>query len=220
MKTIKTLLYSFLFLLLCLNFSCKNTNTNSVETESTKDETPKFKNKEIVEYKQASSTIRKINIDEGEHETYSNKSLHVVSGKENSYIKEGNIFLDIPVPNADYYGLYKEDVSSSTISAIVYVITDRKEKGALEKVPTHILEDKISLSFIGGSVKDGKLVVFVVNDTPDDFRQSKKKIITQFREQIANNNINVDCLELFNNVPKSTNENPKPKEACGGIIVE
>ena len=206
MKTNQTLLNLSICILLCLNLSCEKTNkkTNSNEVEISENE--KFKKE-----KHILSTTRLAL--KSEKNTYKN-NLEVLS--KYSKIKNGEIQLEIPVPTKDYKYHQKYDVSSNTISAIVYVITDNKKKKALGEPITHILKDNIPLSFIGGNVKNDNLVVFVVNDHPDDFNTDGPGIVSDFKKQIANGNKNVVCKALNFLDDKDI---VKPKEACGGIIV-
>lgn len=140
-------------------------------------------------------------------------NLQIVSGESTFDNVSQKINLKIPVANGNYRALEKHDVSSSTITAILYVITDNTRNAVLSENMTHILEDEFDMSFIDGEqVKNKKLVVFVVNDFPEDFDSYRSNVVRLLESEIQNGNTSIDCEALKAMFVR-------PKEACGGIIV-
>ncbi|WP_418513280.1 hypothetical protein [Corallibacter sp.] len=203
--------FFFIVLLLCV-FSCKEekkrTEVNTeVKTKSTQQSTTPAS-------KGTYSNIRPIST--SENSLYTN-NLQIIDGKtESNYDNTSKtITLEIPVSNANFSFYKKFDISSSTKSAILYVVTDNTDSPILSNKKTHIIEDTFSMAnFLDGNhVKNNKLYVFTFNDAPKDFDKDEKTIVKYYTDLVANGNVSsIACLQTKSFLPE-------PKEQCGGIIV-
>lgn len=206
--------YHFLFiaLLLCI-FSCKEEKkqpevNTEVKTESTQQNAAPV-SKDIY------SNTRSISASEN---SLYNNNLQIIAGKtESNYDNTSKtITLEIPVSNANFSFYKKFDISSSTKSAILYVVTDNTDSPILANTKTHIIEDTFSMTnFLDGNqVKNNKLYVFTFNDTPKDFDKEEKAIIKHYTDLVANGSFpSIACQQIKSFLLD------EPKEQCGGIIV-
>ncbi|WP_418509366.1 hypothetical protein [Corallibacter sp.] len=205
--------YHFLFivLLLCI-FSCKEEKkqpevNTEVKTESTQQNAAPV-SKDIY------SNTRSISASEN---SLYNNNLQIIDGKtESNYDNTSKtITLEIPVSNANFSFYKKFDISSSTKSAILYVVTDNTDSPILSNTKTHIIEDTFSMTnFLDGNqVKNNKLYVFTFNDAPKDFDKNEKTIVKYYTDLVANGSFSsIACIQTKSLLPE-------PKEQCGGIIV-
>ncbi|WP_452221140.1 hypothetical protein [Lacinutrix salivirga] len=148
-----------------------------------------------------------------------NNNLEIL--KEDSDYDDNSIYLKIPVPNQNFVHVETIDVSSNSISAIVYVISDNTRNSALNKPIVEVYKDTLKIDSVLGSKKilGNELVVFVVNDHPEDFKTIKDEFVTAKKAQIAANNMLIEC-GIISLTKSNNNEFPEPKEACGGVIVK
>ena len=197
--------YTVLSLFSVFFSACKNDKSKEIDLPDHSEKTVNAKADDFI------SRIRTIT--PSEVAKYGN-NLQIMSGESTFDNISQKISLKIPVSNANFRFLEKHDVSSSTITAILYVITDDTQDTILSENMTHILEDRFDMSFIAGQqVKNNKLVVFVLNDYPADFNTYRLDIIDTLESKIQAGDTTIDCEALKKLL------DDEPTEACGGIIV-